>query len=211
MLRIGEGTPEDLPPAERLATVAIENPVLRRRHLFTRFALRRVLSGILGVRPAAIRISRSEFGKPFVEGADALHFSLSHSADWLAIVVGNVPVGIDIETRMPRNPLALAQRFYSHADFRRLESLPPHEHASAFLRQWVAKEAALKAKGCGIAGALSETECKYHDGKITEVRCRDGHFAIHEFDFAGGLPGAISSAGNHRLEIEWRDTLEAQR
>ena len=82
-------------------------------------------------------------GKPFWEGT---HFNLSHSGPWVALAVGESPVGVDVECFCrDRNVEALAKRQFT-----------PEEQAfvgssqERFLRIWTAKEARLKWDGTGL-------------------------------------------------------------
>ena len=87
-------------------------------------------------------------GKPCWEDA---HFNLSHSGPWVALAVGERPVGVDVECfRENRNTEALAKRHFT-----------PEEQAFAagsqerFLRIWTAKEARIKWDGTGLRTPLS--------------------------------------------------------
>ncbi len=86
-------------------------------------------------------------GKPYWKG---VHFNLSHSGPWVALAVGENPVGVDVECfRENRNVEALAKRHFT-----------PEEQAfvgnsqERFLRIWTAKEARLKWDGTGLRTSL---------------------------------------------------------
>ncbi len=42
-------------------------------------------------------VMRTETGKPYLRLHPELFFNISHSGEWIACVLGNVPVGIDIQ------------------------------------------------------------------------------------------------------------------
>ncbi|WPB57086.1 4'-phosphopantetheinyl transferase family protein [Xylophilus sp. GOD-11R] len=83
------------------------------------------------------------------EGATGLFCSLSHSADWLACAMGDVPVGIDVEATAvrDRNWLAMAQAVCSTREWRTFQALHEANRAAAFLAMWTLKESWLKRLG----------------------------------------------------------------
>ena len=86
--------------------------------------------------------------------------SLSHCIDALAIGWSDQPIGIDLE-RLDR-PLPawpLAQRFFCMEDLEELQGLETHPLRRAVLRQWVAKEAAIKWSCGSLAQDLQAWSC----------------------------------------------------
>ena len=83
-------------------------------------------------------------GKPYLPG---LEFNLSHSGPWVALAVGEGPVGVDVECFRPDLPMEkIAARHFTPEE-RRLADTPED-----FLRIWTAKESYLKRLGKGLAG-----------------------------------------------------------
>jgi phosphopantetheine--protein transferase-like protein len=158
----------------------------------------------LGITAEAVEFRRDPAGKPFIINEPGCEFSISHSGEWLAIAMAAVPIGIDIETRTPGVEVPkLAARFFSSADAALLNASPPHERNAHFAKQWVAKEAALKAAGTGISQHLHKAECVLANGEICEVRWDDVRFVIRQFTLIDGTPGALACA--EISEIRWRD------
>ncbi len=96
------------------------------------------------------QIQLSPTGKPYLPESD-LHFSISHSADFVACVAASEPVGIDIEQRRPFSE-RLKQRVLTAGDIE--DGIDP-------LTAWVIKEAYSKYLGLGLAlpfGAYSAAE-----------------------------------------------------
>lgn|GEM_PF-1519712 len=133
-------------------------------HLVGHALLRRALADLLRREPESLVFGRKPGGKPFLvrlENDPDLRFSLSRTTGMvaLALTVG-CEIGVDLETAAPeRSRLRLGEaetlaRDHFSADEAALvlrESDPEHQHR-LFLRLWVAKEAALKTTGQGIAG-----------------------------------------------------------
>ena len=95
---------------------------------------------------------------PEAASAAGVEFSLSHSEALAAVaVVTGARVGIDVEVERPRARLdGLAARVLgpeAHADWLDVE---PARQLRAFLEQWCAKEAYLKAVGSGITVPLRD-------------------------------------------------------
>ncbi|MCW5262281.1 4'-phosphopantetheinyl transferase superfamily protein [Verminephrobacter eiseniae] len=76
------------------------------------------------------------------------HFSLSHSADWLACAVARQPVGVDVERcDRARDFPALIEWLHEPSALPRWSGKTPQEQQSWFYAQWTLKEAWLKQAG----------------------------------------------------------------
>jgi 4'-phosphopantetheinyl transferase len=158
------------------------------------------------MEPENIALNVAPGGKPHVAGCE---FSISHSGSWLVVAISDAPVGVDIEINKPRRDVMdLAVRFFSASDIHFLRQAKNAERDRAFIRQWVAKEAALKAAGVGLALHLGRTECVFEESAIREVRWDAERFAIHEFTLPDGTPGALAWAGGRPADVQWRDPAE---
>ncbi|WP_428819257.1 4'-phosphopantetheinyl transferase family protein [Microbulbifer sp. MCCC 1A16149] len=144
------------------------NSEARHQFLLGRALLRRVLGKISDQPPEALSFSRNENGKPLLASMPDLHFSLSHSGQWIALAVScEAPVGIDIEQpSKPRDFLRIA-RHYFHPQERALLEAPPLElMPTHFYRLWTMKEAFFKARGTGISEGLGRINLAgYHLGQ----------------------------------------------
>ncbi len=127
----------------------------------------------------------------------------------LVVALCSDPVGVDIEIpRLRKNSAALAARFFCARDFQRIQLAPAAVRDALFLRQWVAKEAALKAAGCGLSAALKLAECAFAGDAIYRVAWADGHAAVHPFTLADGTPGAFAWLSEHTASIHWHTADE---
>jgi 4'-phosphopantetheinyl transferase len=184
----------------------ISDPVRRLRYQRGRSALRSVLGIRLGINPENVTFEIAPGGKPRIAGCE---FSISHSGPWLVVAISDAVVGVDIETHgRPRNVIGLAERFFSARDLASLREAPEAQRDNAFIRQWVAKEAALKCDGTGLAFHLHKAECVMDGTGILGVRWDEQRFSIHEFALRDGTPGAVAWRGGDKAHIEWRDAAE---
>ena len=127
----------------------------RDRTLVGHATLRRLLAPELGVAPETIALTRTcancgsrEHGKPSLAGIDGVEFSLSHSADLVAIAIAGVPVGVDVELRSTGTDWA-SIRFDTFGDDEWTDD------PTALADLWVRKEAVAKATGFGMSRPLS--------------------------------------------------------
>ena len=124
----------------------------------SRGVLRALLGRYLDRDPRTLRFALGPHGKPALcdEGAwpaADLRFNLSHSGPLALYAVTAVhAVGIDVEVaRREIDELAIAARVLGREQAQRLSSLDPEARTRAFLRAWVANEAAVKCRGTGLA------------------------------------------------------------
>ena len=81
----------------------------------------------------------------------SLCLSISHSGDWLAVAVANMPIGVDIEmSGRNRNFEALARFAFSPEEAARISALDATQRATAFHQLWTLKEARGKRIGEGF-------------------------------------------------------------
>jgi 4'-phosphopantetheinyl transferase len=170
-----------LDDGEVRAAAARRDDTVRNRYVVAHGATRSILGARLGVAPDAVEISRRcarcgdpAHGKPEVVAPGGLageqvSFSLSHSEALAAVaVVSGARVGIDIEVERPRVHLAaLAARVLgaeAHADWL---ALSPDLQLHAFLEEWTAKEAYLKAIGAGITVPLRDVPVEPEGWTVT--------------------------------------------
>lgn len=109
-------------------------------------------------------LKEGEHGKPYLSGADDFHFSISHAGEYVALVIDDQPVGIDVEKVQIRE--SVARRFYSKREQEEIRVMQEADDKQgggnraeiAFTKIWTGKEAYLKYTGNGITNALAEIE-----------------------------------------------------
>ena len=85
---------------------------------------------------------KDEFGKPHLDGSD-LHVSFSHSHRFVAVILGKMTVGIDIQKFVPKIT-AIAHKFMRMEEAATLTNDTRLEHLHFY---WGAKEALYKCYG----------------------------------------------------------------
>ncbi len=127
----------------------------REEFIKSRALLRTVLGKHSAIDARALVFQTAEFGKPFIDGLDGLHFNLSHSGGIAMIGVSPIPVGEDIERideKVDIDDVAISVFRRSERDY--LAAIPHPQRRDAFFRLWARKEAYLKATGNGFSSAL---------------------------------------------------------
>jgi 4'-phosphopantetheinyl transferase len=124
--------------------------------------LRIVLEPYAGGDPRDVRIRRSSYGWPELDGSDALdrlRFSLSRSAGLVGCAITlNADIGLDSEMVQRPAPLEIAGLYFAVSEQKLLTALPPEARDDAFYVLWTAKEAYVKARRLGLSVPLSEFE-----------------------------------------------------
>lgn len=142
--------------AEEQQRAAVGSPWVQQRFILGRGLLRLLLSRYLGCPPAALPLTQSDRGKPYLPG-QPWYFNLAHSGELLLYAIARHPVGIDVERVRPLAALSLARRWFRPAEAAALAALPPVQQLAAFFATWTRKEACVKATGEGLA-ALHRVE-----------------------------------------------------
>ena len=70
----------------------ISNEVRKKERIISRF----LLETLVGRK---VEVKYADSGKPFCDG---MHFSISHTKNFVAVIVSNEPVGVDIEYKSDR-------------------------------------------------------------------------------------------------------------
>lgn len=92
-------------------------------------------------------VSYTEQGKPYLQNHSRVHYSISHSDQWVACAVFDSPVGLDIQTIGTFND-GVAKRVCNEAEL--LQLAQSKDAASLFTKLWTQKEAVVKKSGAGI-------------------------------------------------------------
>ena len=90
-------------------------------------------------------------GKPVIVGHEDIQFNLSHCREAVACVIGERPVGIDVES-LDQYDDELVRATMNEAEQRQIACSP--NPAQAFMRFWTMKESLLKFTGEGISTDL---------------------------------------------------------
>lgn len=131
-------------------------PMHRRRYIAAHVALRELLAKFTGQTAASLDIRETPLGKPFLAGANACAFNLSHSQGIALVAIApSGEIGVDVEVmRAVPDAAALSAELFTAAERRELAEASTNSNDqsrdSSFLSGWTRKEACLKAVGIGL-------------------------------------------------------------
>lgn len=107
-----------------------------------------------------------EFGKPYLPHHPHLHFNISHSGDWVAGVVADSPVGIDIE-KIADLKTDIFPAVLTKEENKKLHDLNYAEMKTCFFELWTLKESYIKATGRGLSEGLNTLEVLLNQERIS--------------------------------------------
>ncbi|MEV5016086.1 4'-phosphopantetheinyl transferase family protein [Streptomyces sp. NPDC053780] len=148
------------------------------RYAAAHVAVRRVLSGYLGVPPGDVvlgrqpcpRCAHARHGRPRVHWPPTdLDFNLSRSGPrWALAVVTGRQVGVDLEDGRPLDVDGASRFVMSASELAHVRAAPDDTARShAFFRCWTRKEAVVKAIGVGIVTDLGAIDVRpAEDGPV---------------------------------------------
>ena len=109
----------------------ISNEVRKKERIISRF----LLETLVGKK---VEVKYADSGKPFCDG---MHFSISHTKNFVAVIVSNKPVGVDIEYKSDRI-FRITEKFMHPDELKTLSECP--EKQKFALICWCAKETVYK-------------------------------------------------------------------
>ncbi|MGR6982165.1 4'-phosphopantetheinyl transferase family protein [Testudinibacter sp. P27/CKL/0425] len=183
------GNLSEMPSDERLQQALPADLLHKRQHLMARanprrqqrlhcsllahFLLAQLLDTFQLPRTLLSQIQRTASGRPYFANQPQLDFNISHSADWVAVVLAitepgesAVAVAIDIESPQKTRNFDGLIRFYASDEERFWFAEQPQSEA-AFYRTWCLREAVLKSQGVGIVKLRSVC----HQPQQLQIQC----------------------------------------
>ncbi len=209
--RLWRVTLGEMPSPEALATLSpTEHQRARRfvfephrcRYLGAHVALREILASLTGVAAVELAFDTGPFGKPSLM-PERCAFNLSDSADVAVVLAApRGDIGVDVEVpRRVTDALALAERFFTRAEFESVADAPAIDRDRVFLRHWTRKEACLKAVGSGLSISPETFEAGNTDEPFdTTIRTPRGSVVVRVQSLpetADGLQIAVAEVVSH--------------
>lgn len=116
--------------------------------------------------PLSLSYAYGEEGKPRFLEYEKLHFSLSHSGDYVICAFSDQEVGADIQIHRKTGE-GIAKRFFSKEDRLLLDRAGsgqlPEDRASLFFQIWTVKEAYMKLTGEGMKQGMDTTFIEWEE------------------------------------------------
>jgi phosphopantetheinyl transferase len=176
-------------------------------------------------------LGHTEDGKPFFPDLPQIHFSLSHSGEYIACAFSDEEVGLDLqECSRPRTSIfRIAKRFFSQAEYEAILALSADKAAescindsgsdspgnpddpeclSLFYRLWSIKEAYLKYLGWGLRGGMNGylpdplPDSRYAEEKAGRTQANPGNAPQGTDSGKGRSIELIPQAGSGKYSME---------
>lgn len=96
-------------------------------------------------------VARPKYGKPYLENAPNIHFSVTHSGVFWLCAVSSEPLGLDLQQIKKTQTMKIANRYFHPNEAAFLAS-----HPDSFFTLWTAKESFVKFTGRGIDDEFSD-------------------------------------------------------
>lgn len=119
------------------------------------------------------RVVPGEFGKPRFEANLGPHFNLSHDGSVCVCAMADVPVGVDVQSRIPFSD-GLFERIAAPSEHRLRKRLRAEDDLSPL---WTRKEAIVKRTGRGLSTPLQSVDTLAEPGLVTLTR-KDDDFRL---------------------------------
>lgn len=126
------------------------------------------------------QVEADENGKLYLPEVRDFFFSLSHSGDYAACVVCDVPVGVDIQQKRVTNA-NIAKRFFKTEEANSIAKQPPEMQDDMFFRYWTGKESYLKLTGAGIFAGLDYFFVDLEEKKIVDEYNHNQEIYLKEY------------------------------
>ncbi len=182
-----------LTPTEQQRATKFRQRADQHRFTFGRALIRLITSQITKQFPQHVRIERGYAGKPFLADLPNWHFSVSHTGEWVILVVGCVPVGIDIEFINRRFLFDDLIPTVLTATEQLAMTDSPDAHLF-FYECWTRKEAFVKATGAGMTDNFMNVPSlegtHYVDSQLIGER---GSWTVQPFFVDDSYPAALAS------------------
>lgn len=126
--------------------------------LFGRCLLYYALKKIYDIEEEII-IAVNYFGKPYLKNNNTIFFSISHSYNYIACVISDMDIGIDIQTILhweDNKTMSIANNFFSDKESQTLKNVKNKNEL--FSEIWTLKESYIKFKGEGLKLPLANIE-----------------------------------------------------
>jgi len=136
-------------------------------------------------------LMKSPEGAPLPVGG--YFWSLAHKTEFVAGVVADFPIGVDIEKIRPCAP-GLYRMAADEAEWK----LGGGAGDLLFFRYWTAKEAVLKSLGIGLTGLSQCRIIQIVDDHHLKLSCKHNEFDVAQFYFNGHIAAILAHS-----DIQW--------
>lgn len=114
--------------------------------------LKYAVQNVSGLDTEDMSITKNEHGKPYFQDVKGIEFNISHSGDYVAVMIGDTKLGVDIQIIRPVRE-RVVHKMCNEAE--RSFVFGSDDADRAFIRLWTLKESYVKAIGTGMSFPMS--------------------------------------------------------
>lgn len=146
--------------------------------------LKFAVQDLFGLNTDTLVITKNEHGKPYFQDVRGIEFNISHSGDYVAVMLGDTHIGVDIQTVRPVKERVI---YKMCNDDECSFVFSDTETDRAFIRLWTLKESYVKALGTGMTFPMSTVNFDLRNteedtGKFGKLSNQQGIFLNRDFD-----------------------------
>lgn len=143
----------------------------KKRSIAVEYLLNEMIMDEFSEIETPVSLSYDEKGKPHIDN-DIIHFSLSHSGDYVACIISDKPCGIDIEKHSEKREYEkIAKRICTDTEISMICN------SDEFYSFWTLKESVLKAVGLGLALDMRKVELKRKEEGVYTTKIDDEEYS----------------------------------
>lgn len=193
---------ENLDNEERLRAGRYHFEADRNKFIISRSFLKILLAKEIGLIASEVQIVKDSFDKPYLPTHPNLYFNISHSGDFILIIIGDKKVGIDIEKiNYTQDYSDIIPTIFNKYEIDEL--LVSANKTLTFFKFWTRKEAIVKAIGSGITNDLKSIPVTDGAHLVSyEILSPKSQFAILSFDVDENHVGALAFEGIYKNSVE---------
>lgn len=179
----------------------------RNAFIVCRALLRTYLSVFLKIKPPLIEFKYSINGKPFLRSSINTHFNVSHSEGVFVIGISlDGPIGVDVESTFRKMNVDILKNVLLNArELQYLQQVNQKSLNEVFIHFWTAKEAVLKALGCGLSIPPNQIDVPFpvskegNDSENSNIQYKElnKNWKIRHFNLEGGFKIAVAIEGQN--------------
>lgn len=174
-------------PDEHRRAMGFYRPIERTTYVYAHALLRLLLASRLQIEPGALRFEAGPVGKPMLSGHQAtMHFNISYRDSAIAIAIGDLPLGVDIEyVRRDLDIPGIVGRFFVGEEQAYIREGGLELQHQRFFHLWARKEALVKASGAGL-DALTTFSALHPLSRVPDPEGQRRWYALQTY---GAPPG----------------------
>jgi 4'-phosphopantetheinyl transferase len=156
------------------------------------------LCRVTGLSNNELEFDVNPYGKPFLVNTSGVHYNISHAGNYIACVVSDVPVGVDVELVRPVD-VGVVERFFASDEQAYVLLSKDEVQSERFFEVWTKKESRLKCEGKSLLEFLSSFSV-LNSSELSRV-------FYHCISNSGELVGYVCSSKKESPSIRVIDTF----